>query len=372
MPIYKKTSPSIAKCFLFFLLFYGGVRMTAQSPVKLQITYPIYLEDVAFPHQHNPAKPPIGELCGVALLFLDTAKVQDEIIVTNLEDPVIWIDKAGISTVARFVVPDSSGAFSLELRFANGICAVNFLSGDTPIANGILTQERGIYKIRMVGSQSAHHRILGLLETLNTHLLKLHTKAQKTIPIGHRYNSETVNVILGPDQSYDTNFDLLWFDGSLLERVKELADNAHFSALKTPGAPALEESTVNQALVRHQVVLVPGQSHVTKGKVSTLFKVQPGTGHLFLRPNQEYLIEVGYRFEKWPFGEGRFMVDQFTVKNMGNGDFVSMDVLDFNWNGLPILYVDLIKGVVMEDEGAWKADQVLAVVQEVFRLVVFN
>ena len=59
----------------------------------------------------------------------------------------------------------------------------------------------------------------------------------------------------------------------------------------------------------------------------------------------------------------------FTIKNLENDDFIEMDIFDFAYNGFPLLYVDLISGVVMEDNGAWDAIQFITAIQDIFRIV---
>ena len=79
-------------------------------------------------------------------------------------------------------------------------------------------------------------------------------------------------------------------------------------------------------------------------------------------------MEIGYQYTQHK-KTGHLSINSFKISNLRNNDFIEMDVQDLVYRGVPMLYVDLIQGVVMEDEGAWKAAQIIQVIQDIFKLV---
>lgn len=350
------------------LFFLANVAMS-QTPIPIQVSLPVYLEDVEFTHLHSPDKPPIGHLCGVALYFFDTTQVREKIVVSNLHDPVIWFDKVGISTKVRFVMADSASVSSIDLLYANRVCTVNILDNDQIIASGSISEEYGRHLMRLLGEESYTERVQSILHTLNNYLLRLHSMEQIDIPISAFFDSNNSNVILGKDPSFDTNYDLHWFDKQLRQRLKNIAQMAYQQIEEDESQQPYKQSIETIAWCEHLAKKIPGVHNKTSGKVSTLFKMKGEKEYLFLKPEQEYLIQVDYTYEHWQPRQDRLLIDRFSIKNIENNDFIEMEIFDFTWLGVPIIYVDLINGVVMEDAGAWRADQFLTAIQDVFKLV---
>lgn len=354
-------------CTLFLLT---TILIKSQNPFPLQVSIPVYFENVAYSYlKSDNAAAPLGSLCGISLMFLDTSKVQEEIIVSGLEDPIIWFDKVGISTTVRFIVSDSFSQTSMDFLFANNACRVNIIKNNQNIANGSIAPEFGGYSLRLVGDNSVSKDIVNLLEKLNDYLLSLHTKVQKTIPISPLFARDSLNLIFGYDYSYNTNYDLFWFDETLRNRIKNLALKSLFVMESNERGGPISESLQTNAIVHHEAIKTPGKANRSTGKVSTIFKISGDKNYLFLKAQQEYYMEISYTYKRWESNADRLMIDKFYVKNLENDDFIEMKIFDFTWSGAPILYVDLINGVVMEEQGAWKADQFITAIQDVFRLV---
>ncbi len=352
-----------------FILFYTAT-LFSQNPIPIQVSVPVFYEDVKFPRLQSRDLRPVGHLCGIALLFLDTSKVEEEIVIGDIDDPVIWLDKVGISTKLSIIVTDSNAdVTSLDFLYSNNTCAVSIGRNDSIISIGNLTKEGELYAMRIIGNNYWHHEIKTLIGRINHHLLRLHTKQLKHIPISGLFNPDSLNVILGYDYSFDTNFDLTWFDGGLRDRIKAEASMA-YDRLHSGFNDSLYVDTIKtNSLVFHTAWNGKEGEKTTNGKISTIFKVESEAGYLFLKPQKEYLMEIGYKYHQRSATNGRLMIGRFLIKNMGNGDFIEMVVYDLSENGIPVLYVDLINGVVMEDEGAWKADEFIMAIQDVFRLV---
>ncbi len=352
-----------------FFLFYTTF-LISQNPIPVQVSIPVYYQDVKYPHLQSKNLKPIGQLCGISLLFLDTSKVKEQIVIGDLNDPIIWLDKVGISTKLSFIVTDSNAnVTTLDLLYSNNTCAASISRNDSIISIGNLTKENDLYAMRIIGNNYWRNEIKYLIEKVNHHLLRLHTKQIKSIPISGLFNPDSLNVILGHDYSFDTNFDLTWFDGTLRNRIKAEASMA-YDRLHAQLNDSLYLDTIKtNAVVFHSVVNDNDNRHITHGTVSTIFKVESETGYLFLKTQKEYLMEIGYAYHQRTGDSGRLMINKFLIKNMENGDFIEMEVYDLSENGIPVLYVDLISGVVMEDDGAWKANEFITAIQDVFRLV---
>ena len=343
--------------------------LLGQSPIPIQVSYPVYFENSAYSNPSSEENEPLTQLCGIALLFLDTSDTQEKITISNLRDPIIWFDKVGISNQVKFIVSDSNSIITMTLLYANNACTVNILKNEQSIATGSITEDFGEYVIRLVGTEIVENDIINLMTLINNYLLRLHKMKQKVIPISPYFHADSLNIIIGKDYSFNTNYDLHWFDETLRNRIKNLAIKAYMTISRDESQKPVKETEETNAWVEHQAGKIPGKTNMTKGKVTTVFKMKGKRDYMFLRSNQEYLMEIGYQYEKWKTSSGRLMVDKFSIKNLENNDFIEMDVFDFTWNGVPLLYIDLINGVVMEDGGAWKAEQFVTAIQDIFRLV---
>ena len=343
--------------------------LIGQSPIPIQVSYPVYFDNSAYAQSTSEKEEPLIQLCGIALLFLDTSDTQDRITISNLRNPIIWFDKVGISNQVKFIVSDSNSIISMNLLYANNACTVNIFKNEQSIATGSITEDFGKYVIRLVGSEVVENDIVNFMELMNKYLLRLHKMKQKVIPVSPYFDSDSLNIIIGKDYSFNTNYDLHWFDETLRNRVKNLAIKSYMKITSDESQKSIKETEETNAWVEHRAEKIPGKSNMTKGKVTTSFKMKGKRDYLFLRSNQEYLMEIGYEYEKWKTSSGRLMIDKFSIRNVENDDFIEMDIFDFTWNGVPMLYIDLINGVVMEDGGAWKADQFITAIQDIFRLV---
>jgi len=358
------------KTVLAILFCFASAPLFSQNPVPIQVSYPVYFDDVKFPRLQSPDLPPMNHLCGVAMLYLDTSMVNKELVFSGMDEPIILLDHVGISTKLSFIITDSlANKTSLEFLYSNNTCAASIMRNDSIISIGNMTKDQHRYSLRMIGNNYWHDEISAFISTLNYHLLRLHTKKLKQIPINGMYNSDSLNVILGYDYSFDTDNDLSWFDESLRNRIKDEAAFAYNSLLDDNKDSLYVNTIKTNSLVFHTASLDKDNNHLTHGKVSTIFKMNGEKNYLFLQAKKEYLMEIGYTYQKEAGKNGRLMLDKFTIKNMENNDFIDMTVFDLTDNGVPILYVDLISGVVMEDTGAWKAVQFITAIQDIFRLV---
>lgn len=62
---------------------------------------------------------------------------------------------------------------------------------------------------------------------------------------------------------------------------------------------------------------------------------------------------------------GELSINQLGMRDLETDDFVDMHILDFLDNGLPVLYVDLINGVVTAAEDKWDIANVIHAVEDV-------
>ncbi|HFA49048.1 MAG TPA: hypothetical protein ENJ95_08530 [Bacteroidetes bacterium] len=359
------------KLTLINIILLSSFHLFGQNPIPLQVSVPIYFEDVEFPHLQSEDLRPVSHLTGIALLFLDTTISTEQIHVAGMDEPIIWADKVGITSKVSFMISDSISLMSLDLLYANGACTANIVKNEKTIATGGVTKDNSAYAIRLVGKEIMTDDIKYLIKKLNNFLMRLHAKKQKTIPVSPLFNRDSLNVILGPDLSFDTNYDLYWFDEILRNRLKNIAIRSYMKLKEDKGPAMIKDTIKSYALVFHTAAPSPTDDNYIEGRLSTIFKIKGGKDYLFLHADTDYLMEMHYKYTKWPTGSGRLMIDKFSIKNTENDDFVEMQVFDYTWNGIPLLYVDLISGVVMEDKGAWKADQFITAIQDIFRLVKF-
>ena len=89
---------------------------------------------------------------------------------------------------------------------------------------------------------------------------------------------------------------------------------------------------------------------------------------MFFTPNHTYRLYVEYTFQHGKNIRNELTINRFGLRNMNNGDFVDMDLFDFVNNGLPIIYVDLINGVVTASNEPWDISKVVHFIEDVFRV----
>ncbi len=364
----KNTSNQMKIKFSIIFLFLA-FQLLAQNPIPLQVSIPVYFEDVPYTHLQSRGLEPISDLCGIALLYIDTSITEKKILVAGNDDPVIWTDRVGITTKLSLISTDSnSNVSTLDFLYSNNICAISISRNDSIISIGNLTKKNDNYVIKIIGSNYWTEYIKNQFTTLNDHLMRLHTKQLKAIPISGYFNPDSLNVVLGYDYSFDTNYDLSWFDENLRNRIKLEADLAHDVLQNNLSSNDFSDTIRSNSIVVHTAQMSE-EGNGINGKIATIFKMQGEDNYLFLKKKKEYLMEINYSYKKVSETSSKLLIELLSIKNMENGDFIVMEVIDMTDNGLPILYVDLISGVVMEDNGAWKADQFITAIQDVFRLV---
>lgn len=356
------------KFFFIKVLLLFSVVCNCQNPIPVQVSLPVYLDDPSNSNAYLEGSPLIS-LCGIAMYFLDTTQQHEKVIYTGLDDPLIWFDQVGISNKVRFVIADSMNVMSMDLIYANEVCKVNLIKEDAVIVNGSITKDFGHYTMRLSGDDSHIPDILKLFGKINSHMLKLHAKEKKEILVSRNLDQDSLNLILGYDYSFDTNFDVSIFDESLRNRIKQLAQSSFESINNDEYGEPIVQTVKSAALVDHVASKVQGNDRLIKGNLSVVFEIKNDKRYMFLHPNNRYLIEIEYKYKKWGNEHDRLMIEQFGIKNVENDDFIKMDIFDLTGSGIPVLYVDLINGVVMEDGGAWDANQFVMAIQEIFRMV---
>ena len=351
------------KLFLIINLYY----VFCQSPFPLQVVYPIYFEDVKFTHKQSYNTPPSTHLCGIALYLLDTTETKEKLIASNLNDPLIWVDKIGISNQIKFIMHDGASISCIEFTYVNGVCSAKYLKNDQILATGSIIKELDKYCIRIIGPEAARNEINNITKILNNYLLRLHSMDQTEVLISPYFNNESLNIIFGRDLSYDTNFDLFWFDQNLHDRIKKLAINTYLN-LSNEKDKYISEAVGDKIITEHYAEEIQEENQI-KGKISIFFKMEKGKKFFFLKSGEEYLFELNYLYEKGITGQGKLRLCKFLIKNIINNDFMEMNIYDYSENGVPLLYVDLINAVVMEDNGAWKVDQFITTFQDIYSKV---
>ena len=360
------------KPILFFTLILTSVFSFAQSPFEPQLAIPVFFNDLAKTVANNEKQTSSVALSGIALLFLDTVSTADEIIVTGRAQPVIWHDYVGKSTKVTFVIPDSQMIGRLELIYFDSKCAATVwrhdrLTNEVVHAKGNLETGADGYSLHFSVDDKTRHGLSDVFERLNVFLMKLYSHQIRRVAVKPWFNQDSLNVIVGADSQFNTDYELFWFDQSLRNRLNLLAINA-FSKLILfkNNADQLQDTIVGNHLVVHTAVPFKSGIHGIQGTISIILKPDNSARYLFLKPGISYRLFVDYSFFRGNSGPGELSINRFGLRNMENGDFVEMEMYDLVNSGFPVLYVDLIRGVVMEDSGPWDVSNVIHAIEDVF------
>ncbi|MEZ4961791.1 MAG: hypothetical protein R2830_18325 [Saprospiraceae bacterium] len=341
-----------------------------QAPFVPQLTIPVQLNYGV----KSREKVSLGDLSGIAVLFLDTTKMKDEIDLMGHGQPVIWYDHAGESLKVTFVVPDSQATNYLSLLYSKTSCSVGLmrhekLSNDTLRASGNLVLDPEGYQVYLVGPLGAKDGLKTAINQLNDFFMLLHARSRTTVNLKSWFNTDSLNVIIGSDTQFGTDNDLFWIDQSLRMRIRQLAVNAYSRLyLFENKAGFVKDTLTSFGFAVHTAQADPRDDNGVKGNLS--FKVEPDDRlkYLFMKPHVAYLFSVGYSFYRHGSGKGELILEKISCKNLETSDFVDMELTDLVSNGIPLIYVDLIRGVVMEDGGPWDVANIFHALEDIFRL----
>jgi|GEM_PF-2869493 len=343
--------------------------VVAQSPFQPQLAIPVYLDDIARTVSHVEKRSPDTYLSGIALLFVDTVSTEDAFFVSDKSDFVIWHDNIGQSTKITFIIPDSQFIGRLELLYFQAKCQADLWiqdrrSGMLDHAFGELeSNERG-YSLRFTSNGQMSPHFSKIFSPLNTQLMELHSRRLRNVAIKSWYNKDSINVIVGADSQFNTDFDLFWLDQSLRQRMRTVASNS-FSKLclfSNPATSMLDSMMNGQRKIVHEV---NKEGKGVRGRITITLKPDRSARYVFLKPTHEYQMFVDYSFEQQYSNRGEMHINELGLRDLKTGDFVEMKLLDFVDNGVPILYVDLINGVVTAAEDKWDITNVIHAVEDV-------
>ncbi len=340
----------------------------AQSPFSPQLAIPVHFgktEESAKSVERHGTK---TYLSGMSLLFLDTANVTDELWVSGGSDLVIWHEYIGQSTKVTFYVPDSAFIGRLELTYFAGKCKalVSWVDRNTATeheADGeLLANANKEYYLYLNAEESAIPSISKIFYPLNIDLMQLYNRDMRRVAMKSWFDKDSINMIVGADSQFDTSFDLQWLDQNLRQRIQLIAVNA-FSKLVlfNKAGGSLQDSIISgNRMLLHRV---ERKGKGIQGTLSIKFKPDESLRYVFLKPFHEYEAEIGYSFVYNKQGLNELNIGRFGLRNLQTGDFVDMDIFDFVNYSLPVMYVDLIRGVVTGDD-AWNITNVIHVIED--------
>ncbi len=350
-----------AMCFAF--------KLSAQAPFNPQLAIPIYYGKVGDTPKQAERHGTKTYLSGMALLFLDTASVADELWVSGGSDLVIWHEYVGQSTKASFYVPDSAFIGRVELTYFAGKCKAEITWVDRNNAtehqaNGeLLTNNSGEYYLHLNAEEAAIPSINRIFHPLNVDLMQLYNRNMRRVTVKSWFDKDSINMIVGADSQFDTDFDLLWLDQSLRQRIHFIAVNA-FSKLvlfnKTGNS--FQDSIVSKNRVLLHQAERNGEG--IKGALSIKFMPDESTRYVFLKPFNQYQADIEYSFVYNKQGLNELSIGRFGLRNLQTGDFVDLNIFDFVNYSLPVMYIDLINGVVT-GEDAWDITNVIHIIEDV-------
>jgi hypothetical protein len=345
------------------------INLSAQSPFSPQLAIPVHFGKTGDSPKQAERHGTKTYLSGMALLFLDTASIADELWVSGGSDLVIWHEYVGQSTKATFYVPDSAFIGRIELIYFAGKCKakVTWVDRNNALehqANGeLLINPNGEYYLSLDAEESAISSLNRIFHPLNVDLMQLYNRKMRRVEVKSWFDNDSINMIVGADSQFDTNFDLLWLDQSLRQRIHLIAVNA-FSKLVLFNKPGgiLQDSIVSKNRVLLHQAERSGKG--IKGKLSIKFKPDESTRYVFLKPFNQYQAEIEYSFVYNKQGLNELSIGRFGLRNLQTGDFVDMNIFDFVNYSLPVMYVDLINGVVT-GEDVWNITNVIHVIEDV-------
>lgn len=345
------------------------LNLTAQSPFNPQLAVPVHFSKKGDAPSQVVRHGTKTYLSGIALLFLDTASIADELLVTGGSDLVVWHEYVGQSTKVAFYVPDSSFIGRLELTYYNAKCKVDISwidrnnAAEYQAVGELQVADNGEYFLNLNAEPSAIPNLNRIFHPLNTYLMQLYNRNLRRVAMKSWFDKDSINMIVGADSQFDTDFDLLWLDQTLRQRIHLIATNA-FSKLVlfNRATTSLQDSLVsNNRVLLHKV---ERKGRGIQGTLSIKFKPDQSTRYVFLKPFHQYQAEIDYTFVYNKQGLNELSIGRFGLRNLQTGDFVDMDIFDFVNYSLPVMYVDLIRGVVTGDD-AWDITNVIHAIEDV-------
>ncbi|MCU0346794.1 MAG: hypothetical protein MUC59_07610 [Saprospiraceae bacterium] len=351
-------------CALILIQFFAA----AQSPFKPQLAVPVHLNGLAQASTSSPRQPTKTYLSGIALMFLDTANTADELLVTGSSDLIIWHDCIGRSTKVTFIVPDTQFIGKLELMYFGSKCTADLLLQDRNTsatfhsAGELLLNAQDSYQL--VFDQKSEKLPYDIFHPLNVQLMQLHARDQRKVTLKSWFNKDSINVIVGADSQFDTDFDLFWLDQSLRNRLHALASN-NYSKLylfDQQNSTVLDSSLSKNKTVLNRAERTP---YGLKGSLTITMTPDGSARYVFLKPFRSYTMFIDYAFHFVKGGTGQVSIQRFGLRDLNTGDFVEMDLYDLVNNGMPVMYVDLLKGVITSLDGTWDITNVIHAIEDV-------
>jgi hypothetical protein len=346
--------------------------LIAQSPFNQQLTVPIYFMEDYKPGSSLEEVEPNAHMSGIALLFVDTADMKDELYVTDNSDFVVWHEYIGTSTNATFIIPDSQFVGRLEMMYIGPKCKVELWRQDRSSTNRtyakgeLVTNAKGKQELLFFADGRKAEYLTAVFHSLNNHLMQLHTRSQHKIPMKAWFNRDSINVIVGADSQFDSDFDLFWLDKSLHKHLQKMATSAYSKLFLYDKQREQQQDSIvngNRRIFHHAVR--QGDSGM-QGFVNISTKADKRSKYIFYKPQHKYDLWVEYEYEHIKQMTGKLTIRKLGLRNLDNGDFVEMDLFDFTDKSLPLVYVDLIRGVVTSSDG-WEINNVVHVIEDTFR-----
>jgi hypothetical protein len=299
-------------------------------------------------------------------MMLEDAEKEDRLILSGEESPLVWVNHQGVSTTTTFFLPDRDSVSRMEFLFSNATLTVSLWLGERRIGFGSLFFEANRYVIRLIGKPADESKVKRAIWLSNVYLMTLHTHHHQAIPLKSAFLPDTLNVIVGMDRQFDTNYDVFWFDQSLYVQLEQLASVA-CTDLFEKQQPANQLSFDKAGNMTHRVERLQGFKKGIRGEITHRFTVKED--NLPMRQGQEYLANAAYTFYCHDKERQQFMLNKIVLTNLASKDFIELHFFDFNPLGMHLLYVDLIQNVIMEDRGAWNIQHVLHILQQQLREV---
>ena len=106
------------------------------------------------------------------------------------------------------------------------------------------------------------------------------------------------------------------------------------------------------------------QGNGIHGTLTINFKHDNNVRYVFLKPYHRYKMFIDYRFSYAKNRPSELTIPRVGLRNLDTGDFVEMDIYDFVNNGLPVMYVDLIQGVVTASD-SWDIANAIHAIEDV-------
>jgi hypothetical protein len=348
----------------------------AQSPFKPQLALPVFFNSLAKKVANTEKKVPDAYLSGIALMFLDTADTNDELLMSGSSDLVIWHDNVGKSTLLTLVVPDSLATGKLELMFFDSKCAASLWrkdrkTGESVQTFGELEVGKNGYSLNFsTNNQADAAAFTAVIDVLNVQLMELHTRNLRRAQVKSWYNKDSINVIIGKDSQFETDNELFWLDQPFRDRLITVASN-DFSKLFLfgNGTDFVQDSikSINSQLFHEAKPFTQNGCQGIHGTIAITLKPEIIANYMFFNPKHIYRLYVDYTFCHGGNIRNNFSINRLGLRNKNNGDFVDMDLFDFVSNGLPIMYVDLINGVVTSSYKSWDISKAIHFVEDVFK-----